>query len=66
MYFNVNFNVFFKLIKVHFLVRKRYVYQNARWNKKKMALQSFKTGVIYLFIYLYINLNVTSDNTTRC
>ena len=25
MYFNVNFNVFFKLIKVHLLVRKLYI-----------------------------------------
>ena len=25
MYFNINFNVFFKLIKVHLLVRKLYI-----------------------------------------
>ena len=35
MYFNVNFNVFFKLIKVHLLVSELYVYQNARCNDKK-------------------------------
>jgi len=35
VYFNVNFNVLFKLIKVHLLVRKLYIYQNARCNNKK-------------------------------
>ena len=30
MYFNVNFNVFFKLTKLHFLVSELYIYQNAR------------------------------------
>ena len=34
MYFNVNFNVFFKLIKVHLLVSELYIYQNARSNNK--------------------------------
>jgi len=29
-FFNVNFNVFFKLIKVHLLVSELYIYQNAR------------------------------------
>ena len=35
MYFNVNFNVFFELIKVHLLVSELYIYQNARCNDKK-------------------------------
>ena len=35
MYFNVNFNVFFKLIKEHLLVSELYIYQNARCNDKK-------------------------------
>ena len=35
MYFNVNFNVLFKLIKVHLLVSELYIYQNARCNDKK-------------------------------
>ena len=35
MYFNVNFNVFFKLIKGHLLVSELYIYQNARCNDKK-------------------------------
>ena len=34
VYFNVNFNVFFKLIKVYFLVSELYIYQNARCNDK--------------------------------
>jgi len=35
VYFNVNFNVFFKLIKVNLLVSELYIYQNARCNDKK-------------------------------
>jgi hypothetical protein len=39
VYFNVNCNVFFKLIKVHLLVSELYIYQNARCNdKKKIAV----------------------------
>ena len=30
VYFNVNFNVFFKLINVHLLVNELYIYQTAR------------------------------------
>ena len=48
MYFNVNFNVFFTLIKVHFLVSELYIYQNARCNDKNIYLI-----FIYLFIYLF-------------
>jgi len=29
MYFNVNFNVFFKLIKVHLLVTESYIHQKS-------------------------------------
>jgi len=32
VYFNINFNVFFKLINVHLLVSELYMYQNARCN----------------------------------
>ena len=39
MYFNVNFNVFFKLIKVYLLVIELYIYQNARCNDKKKFMQ---------------------------
>jgi len=35
VYFNVNFNVFFKLIKLHLLVNELKVYQNARCKDKK-------------------------------
>ena len=43
MYFNVNFNVFFKLIKVHLLVSELYIYQNARCNdKEKTREMSFR------------------------
>jgi len=35
VYFNVNFNVFFKLIKVLLLLSELYIYQNARCNDTK-------------------------------
>ena len=35
MYFNVNFNVVFNLIKVHLLVSELYISQNAQYNDKK-------------------------------
>ena len=38
MYFNVNFNVFFKLIKVHLLVSELYIYQNARYNDNSQLM----------------------------
>ena len=41
MYFNVNFNVLFKLIKVHLLVSELYMYQNARCNNKNCPPKSF-------------------------
>jgi len=34
VYFNVNFNVFFKLVKVNLLVSELYIYQNARCDDK--------------------------------
>ena len=43
MYFNVNFNVFFKLIKVHLLVNELYIYQNARCNDKNSLPLLFAT-----------------------
>ena len=46
MYFIVNFNVFFKLIKVHLLVSELYVYQNARCiDKKKWRERGLDRGV---------------------
>jgi len=38
VYFNVNFNVLFKLIKVHLLVSELYIHQNARCNDKKQII----------------------------
>jgi len=42
VYFNVNFNMFFKLIKLHLLASEIYMYQNARCNNKIVALNSHK------------------------
>jgi len=36
VYFNINFNVFFKLIKVLLLVSEIYMHQNGRCNDKKI------------------------------
>ena len=38
-YFNENFNVFFKLIKVHLLVSELYIYQKVRCNDKNCGKQ---------------------------
>jgi len=38
VYFDVNFNVFFKLIKVHLLVSELYIHQNAQCNDKNEML----------------------------
>ena len=38
MYFNVNFNVFFKLIKVHLLVSELYIYHTLIIFKPDMYL----------------------------
>jgi len=47
MYFNVNFNVFFTLIKVHFLVSELYMYQNARYNDKKTVPCSVQNFALF-------------------
>jgi hypothetical protein len=44
VYFNVHFNVFFKLIKVHLLVSELYIYQNARCNNKNHSAKFFHSG----------------------
>jgi len=41
VYFNVHFNVFFKLIKVHLLVSEIYIYQNARCKDKNSTADSY-------------------------
>jgi len=38
VYIHVNFNVFFKLIKVHLLVSELNIYQNARCSDKKKII----------------------------
>ena len=40
MYFNVNFNVFFKSVKLHLLVSELYKYQTARCGDKKILIYS--------------------------
>jgi len=47
MYFNVNFNVFFKLIKVHVLVSELYVHQNAWCNDKKTIIYNLFVRVTW-------------------
>ena len=47
MYFNVNFNVFFILIKVHLLVSELYIYQNARCNNKKKKTYIRRLELVY-------------------
>ena len=54
VYFNINFNVFFKFIKVHLLVSELQIYQNARCNdRKKLFLPRFppvdKNLITHLF-----------------
>ena len=49
MYFNVNFNAFFKSIKMLLLVSELYIYQNARCNDKN-------TLEVYLVASCILNL----------
>ena len=49
MYFNVNYNVFFKLINGHLLVSELYMYQNARCNDKKKTYLIFIVPCIVIF-----------------
>ena len=48
MHFNVNFNVFFKLIKVHFWVSELCIYQNVRCNDNKNKLNCLKAESLSL------------------
>ena len=47
MYFNVNFSVFFKLIKVLLLVGKLCMYQNVRYNNKEINICVDGNSVIF-------------------
>ena len=60
MYFNVNFNVFFKLIKVHLLVSELYIYQNARCNDKKRI--NLSSDVIIRFIYNHTSVPMDEES----
>jgi hypothetical protein len=46
VYFNVNFNVFFKIKKVHLLVSELYIYQNARCNDKNKNFLDVSVSVL--------------------
>ena len=50
MHFNVNFNVFFKLIKVYWLVSELCIYQNVRYNDKKKVEPCFCSSVPVLHV----------------
>jgi len=50
VYFNVNFNVFFELIKVHLFVSELYIYQNAQRFKKKPPLTAIALAEVVLTI----------------
>ena len=58
MYFDVNFNVFFKLIKVHLLVSELYIHQNPRCNNKNKIEKEYfennlnKTEAQLRYVYL--------------
>ena len=53
MYFNVNFNVFFKLIKVHLLVSELYMRQSAQCNDiKKTSNSTFYITFLFSFMFL--------------
>ena len=65
MYFNVNFNVFFKLIKVHLLVSELYIYQNARCNDKNLSTESaYREGspMFYLHETHSVSLNCSAES----
>jgi len=50
VYFNVTFNVFFKLIKVHLLMSEPYIYQNARCIDKKNSRGNLKGSPHLVFL----------------
>ena len=50
--------MFFKLIKVRFLVRKFYIYQNARCNIKKKYMNYYVCIYIYIYMYMYVYMHL--------
>ena len=61
MYFKVNFNVFFKFIKVHLLVSELYIYQNARYNDKKY----FFLCLTFTLMYIIMNKSVSLHHAVK-
>ena len=47
MFFNVNFNVFLKLIKVHLLMSELYIYKNAQCNDKNCVTVILLNHIVY-------------------
>jgi len=65
VYFNVNFNVFFKLIKLHLLVSELYIYQNARCNdKKKKLCMCLVTQIWCVICLVFISITVRLQTKT--
>ena len=64
MYFNVNFNVFFKSIKVHLLVSELYIYQNARCNDKKKLKIAISLIVFFGFLRRVVKCSDISEEST--
>ena len=56
MYFNVNFNVFFKLVQVHLLVSELYIHQNARCDDKKRLLPTCLLNLEDLILLVPVGL----------
>ena len=53
MYFNVNFNVFFKLIKVHLLMSELYIYGVNVFSVVSKMLHILKLSILYIFKSTY-------------
>ena len=47
MYFDVNFNMFFKIMKLHLLVSELHIHQTARCNNKKKCVFVGPVNLIY-------------------
>jgi hypothetical protein len=56
VYFNVNFNVLFKLINCAFLVSELYVYQN-EWCKSKKKISVLQSNVTIVMRNLLLKLS---------
>ena len=61
MYFNVNFNVFFKLIKVHLLVSKPYIYHKIHGATIKIEKAFVDPLLLLLLSFLVMVVVVVRD-----